>query len=476
MLRLAVALAVLMAAASHTCAALTEPIVPAAARPSAHFDAQAATNAWLSTVPAEAKARSDAYFEGGYWLILWDFLYGAAIMTVLLETRFSARMREFAERAARIRWIQSFLYAVEFIVITAILSLPLAVYEGFFREHKYGLSNQNFGSWFRDQFVGLLVTIIFGGSAIAVLIAIVRRLPGTWHIWGTLAGVLFSILGIVIAPVFVAPLFNKYTPLQNVAIKNQILSLARANGISATDVYEMDASRQSKRVSANVSGLFGTERITLNDNLLNRCSPQAIMAVMGHEMGHYVLHHITNTVIFLSVVIAVMFGVLKWSLEQALARWGERWQIHGTGDPAVLPLAILILSAMSFLFTPISNTFTRTQEYEADIFGLNAARQPDGEAEADLLLGEYRKLDPGPIEEFLFFDHPSGRTRIYAAMRWKAENLNLSTGSGGPLPHGRGSVALQNQARKQVATAARSSQFPTAVPISRTLPSAAPLR
>jgi STE24 endopeptidase len=80
---------------------------------------------------------------------------------------------------------------------------------------------------------------------------------------------------------------------------------------------------------------------------------------------------------------------------------------------------------MNFVLTPVNNTFTRTQEYEADIFGLNAARQPDGEAEVDLLLGEYRKLSPSPLEEFIFFDHPSGRTRIYAAMRWKAENLEL---------------------------------------------------
>jgi STE24 endopeptidase len=91
----------------------------------------------------------------------------------------------------------------------------------------------------------------------------------------------------------------------------------------------------------------------------------------------------------------------------------------------LLPAAILILSILGFVSTPISNTYTRRQEYEADIFGINAARQPDGEAEVDLLLGEYRKLDPSPLEEFLFYDHPSGRRRIYPAMRWKAENLCL---------------------------------------------------
>lgn len=346
-------------------------------------------------------------------------------MLLLLETGFSARMRGLAERLTRLRWLQSFLYWVEFVIAAAALMFPLTVYEDFFREHKYGLSNQNFPSWFRDQLVGLLVAVLLGGIAFVILAAVVRRLPRTWHLWGTAVAILFLMIGMLIAPVYIAPLFNTYKPLQNTAIKDQILSLAHANGIPATDVYEVNASRQSKRVSANVSGILATERITLNDNLLNRCSPQAILAVMGHEMGHYVLHHIYNGVIFASIGVAVMFTLLRWGTAWALFRWGTRWQVHGIADVAVLPLVVFILSILSFLFTPIGNTVTRTQEYEADIFGLNASRQPDGEAEADLLLGEYRKLDPTPLEEFIFFDHPSGRTRIYAAMRWKAENLCL---------------------------------------------------
>ena len=400
-------------------------MVPPAAQPSAHFDPEAATNAWLATLPPDAKARSDAYFEGGYWLILWDFLWGIAVMLLLLETRLSARMRDFANRLTRFAFLQTIFYAAGFILITSLLTFPLTLYESFFREHKYGLSNQGFASWFRDQAVGLCVTLILGGIAIAILFALVRRLPRTWHLWGVLAGVVFLMIVVVIGPVFIFPLFNTYTPLQNMSIKNQILSLARQNGIPATDIYEVNASRQSKRVSANVSGLLGTDRITLNDNLLNRCSPQEIMSVMGHEMGHYVLHHIYVTVLFSAIVLAIMFGVLRWAVEHALKRWGERWHVRGIGDVAVLPLAVAILSIMGFFYTPIGNTFTRAQEYEADIFGLNAARQPDGEAAVDLLLGEYRKLDPTPLEEFLFFDHPSGRTRIHAAMRWKAENLCL---------------------------------------------------
>jgi STE24 endopeptidase len=95
------------------------------------------------------------------------------------------------------------------------------------------------------------------------------------------------------------------------------------------------------------------------------------------------------------------------------------------GDTAVVPLVVLLVSVFGFAITPIMNTSIRTQEYEADMYGLNTSRQPDGFAQAAIHLGEYRKMNPGPIEEFIFFDHPSGRNRIYAAMRWKAENLKL---------------------------------------------------
>src|ERR1700686_818798 len=111
----------------------------------------------------------------------------------------------------------------------------------------------------------------------------------------------------------------------------------------------------------------------------------------------------------------------EWSLK----RWGEKWQIRSIGDTAILPLAALLGSVFLFVLTPMLNTYTRTQEYEADMYGLNASRQPDGFAQAAIHLGEYRKMSPGPVEEWIFFDHPNGRNRISAAMRWKAENLQL---------------------------------------------------
>jgi len=401
------------------------PPTPVAAQASAHFDAKVATDAWLARMTGPEKARSDAYFEGGYWLILWDFLYAVGVMLVLLETKLSARLRNWAERVVKAAFLRSWLYWILFSAVAYALTFPLTMYEGFFREHAYGLSNLGFGEWFKEETLAVVVSALLGGVALSVLVRLVQRLPNTWHIWGALFSTVFLSIGIVIGPVFIAPLFNTYKPLENQRIKTDILSLARANGIPATNVYEVDASKQSNRVSANVSGFLGTERITLNDNLLARCSPACVLAVMGHEMGHYVLHHIYNMVIFFTIVVVALFWILRSGLEWALKRWGERWQVRGVGDVAVLPVVALILATLGFFFTPVMNSFIRTQEFEADMYGLNAARQPDGEAEADVLLGEYRKMDPGPLEEIIFFDHPSGRTRIYAAMRWKAENLCL---------------------------------------------------
>jgi STE24 endopeptidase len=391
---------------------------------SEHFDPAAATNAYLAKVPPDKKAKSDAYFEGGYWLILWNFLLSAVVFLLLLASGWSARMRDLAERITRFKPLQTFLYWTQFMVLTSLLTFPLDVYEGYFREHKYGLATQTFGPWLGDQLKGLGLTVVLGGLLMMALYGIVRRLPRTWWIWGAMASLLFLTFVSLIEPVFIAPLFNKYTRLEDPAIRDPILSMARANGISAKDVFVQDASRQTTRVSAFVTGFLNTERIVLNDNLLKRCSVAEIEAVMGHEMGHYIMHHVYNDLLFFGVLIVLGFAFLRKNSEWALTRWGDKWGTHTVGDLAALPLFALLIFTYFFVLTPIDNTYSRTQEYEADIFGLNAARQPDAEAEVDLKLGEYRKLDPGPIEEFLFYDHPGGRTRIYAAMRWKAEHLN----------------------------------------------------
>jgi STE24 endopeptidase len=318
------------------------------------------------------------------------------------------------------------------------VGFPLTLYEDYFREHKYGLATQTFGPWLNDQFKSFLVELVLGGILVVLLFGIVRRLMRTWWIWAAVVSVLFTIFVALIAPVYLTPIFNKVKRLEDPRITQPILSLARANGIPARDVYQIDASRQSTRMSANVSGFAHTLRITLNDNLLHRGSPEEIQAVMGHEMGHYVLGHAYSGILFAGVLIVVFFALLRWALDVSLKRWGEKWQVHSIGDPAVLPLVVLLGSIYFFVLTPVLNTESRTDEYQADIFGLNASRQPDGFAQAAIHLGEYRKMEPGRIEEWVFYDHPSGRTRIFAAMRWKAENLQLFS-----APPGKESAAAE---------------------------------
>ncbi len=377
----------------------------------------------MKRLQGEARAKSDDYAEGGYWLLLWNLVYGLVVAWFLLSSRISSRIRDFAERRTHRKSIQTLIYVLAYVPLVALLTLPLTFYEGFYREHQYGLSNLSFLPWLGERGTDLVVEMVIAAIAFTGLYAILRRLPQTWWAWGTVAGGVFLVLLVMAGPVFINPLFNTYKPLPEGQIRDDILSMARANGIPADNVYYFDASKQTKRISANVSGLFGTIRISLNDNLLNRTTPAEIRAVMAHEMGHYVLNHgIKHT---LSYTLLLLGGLLfiKFSWAWATARFGGRFGVKGISDPAGLPLLAALFSIYVFLATPVYYTIIRTAETEADIFGLNAAREPDGFAEAIFKLAEYRKLQPGPVEEFVLFHHPSGYNRIFAAMRWKAENM-----------------------------------------------------
>jgi Zn-dependent protease with chaperone function len=443
--------AALAAAAPAGRQAQPAPVRPSAAAevgPAEAMDPAAATRAYLERLSPGERARSDAYFEGGTWLQLWGFLYGLGVAWLLLAPGLSSRMRDLAERLTRFRPVQTVAYVVPYVVLTAALAFPLTVYQDFVREHRYGLATQGFGGWMRDQLIGLGVGLVAASLLLVPLYAVLRRARRAWWLWGSGVAVAFLALTTLVGPVYVAPLFNDYTPLADPEVKGAILRLARANGVPADDVYEFDASRQSRRISANVSGLLGTMRISLNDNLLERCSLPEIEAVMAHEIGHYVLNHVTKGILFYGLVVVAGFAFVRWSFERIHARRGTAWGIRGIDDLAGLPLLAALLSVFLFLATPLINTWVRAGEAEADIFGLNAAGQPEGFAEVALKLSEYRKLDPGPLEEWIFFDHPSGRARIEMAMRWRAQHPRRecpegsTAAAGGAGPDGSGAAAL----------------------------------
>ena len=425
-LLLAVVLGLAAPVSQHAAAAAGIAPVNDAWRAALPADPMAATQAYMARLSPAARARSDAYFEGGYWLQGLRFALGVAAAWIIAVSGTLVRFRAAIDRRVRFKWIQSVLLAMLFMLLSAALTLPLTVYEGFYREHLFGLANQTFLPWMGQQAVSAAIAIIAGGLFISLMYAVLRRAPRTWWIWGSVLGVGFLSFMLLIGPVYIDPLFNTYKPLADERIKQPILAMARANGVPADNIYQFDASRQDDRVSANVSGIFGTAAIRLNDNLLKRASLPEIKGVMGHELGHYVLNHIYKMLLSFGLILVLGFAYLKWSYGLALQRWGARLGIRDQSDPAGLPLLAALFSIYLFAMTPIINSMIRVQEGEADLFGLNASQEPDGFAEVDLKLTEYRKADPGPIEEFIFFDHPSPRKRIFAAMRWKAEHLHTS--------------------------------------------------
>lgn len=397
------------------------------------FDPDQATRAWLDTISPEYVARSNAYFTGGYWIELANAGLSIAVAALLLLTGWARAVRALLERT--VKWFPLVALGASFffLLVSTALTFPFAYYVGFVREHEYGLATQTFGDWFGEQLIGAGIGLVLGSIFLAVLYMIIRAAKNTWWIWGSAVSILFAGALIMAGPVFIDPLFNSYTSMEDGPLKQEILAMAQANGVPADDVYVVDTSRQSNRITANVAGMFGTTRVALGDNLLTRSSPEAVRAVMGHELGHYVLGHIYSIMVMMAGIILFTFAVVHFGF-RALAR-NERWGIREISDPAGLPLVMLLIAVVGLLTAPVQRNLIYFHEHQADIFGLNAARAPDGFAEAAVLLSEYRKMEPSPLEEWFFYDHPSGWNRVHMAMVWKANEIangRLENTPGGP--------------------------------------------
>jgi STE24 endopeptidase len=387
------------------------------------FDPVSATSSYLARVNGAARAKSDAYTNGNYGWALADFLYGLVVAGLLLWFKMSARIRDWTAEKTRSRAYQVMLFGVIYVSIVTAATLPLSIYEGYVREHAYGLSNQTFAQWLADFAKSFALSLIAAVVVLPVFYAVIRRTRETWWLWGAGVVIAFSVLVQVIYPVFIAPLYNNYTALPDSPLKQQIASLARANGLEADNIWLVDESRQSTRISANVSGFLGTTRISLNDNLLKRGTPDEVLAVVGHEMGHYVMGHTLRGVLLTGLVTLIGFGFVAFAFGLSAGIFGGNWQVREPDDVAGLPLLVALMSIYLFAAAPLTNSITRSMENEADIFGVNAVRKPDAFASVILKLADYRKLDPGPWEETMLYDHPSGRTRILTMMRWKKEHV-----------------------------------------------------
>jgi STE24 endopeptidase len=388
---------------------------------SADFDPVAATNAYLASVPADEQANTNGYVDAGYGIMLLAAVLEVLVAFILLRFGWSRKWRDLAERVTSNKFGQAFIYMPIYLLVTAALMFPLSWYADFYTEHKFGLASQGFGEWLVELLQMNAIMIIGFSIFIACLYIVLRRSPQRWWLWGSGLVVGFLAILLFVSPLYIDPVFNEYRPMDEGPLKERILSIARANGMQTDDVKQVDQSKQTNRVSANVSGIFGSSRIALNDNLLNRASPPAVEAVMAHEIGHYVLNHIWKTLAYFALIFLVGFALANGIFLAILRRVGAAWGIRGIDDYAGFPLLYAIGMVLIFLATPLFYKLTYVHEVEADLFAINAIDNPDAWAEVALLTAEYRKLQPPQWEENWLNHHPSPYARIYMAMRWKAE-------------------------------------------------------
>jgi STE24 endopeptidase len=462
-----------LGAALAAALALAEPAFAQETAQALPFDPDEATRQWLATMGPEATARSNSYFEGGYWIQFANAGLSIAIGMLMMILGVAKGVRSWLEKTVKFYFLVALGMAFVYSLIGNLLTFPFTYYVGFVREHEFGLATQTFGAWFVEYLQGAAIGLVVGSLAIALLYLIIRATKRTWWIWGTAASIGFLLFIGMLAPVYIAPIFNTYTPMQEGALRTDILHMAQANGVPANDVLVFDVSRQSNRVTANVSGFADTTRISLSDTLIERASPNGVREVMGHEIGHYVLDHTTSITAMFAILIAVVFA-----LANVMFNWltkGERWGVRDIADPAGMPLLFSIMGLLFALATPIQNNIIRYHEHQADIFGLNASREPDGFAETALLLSEYRKMEPSPLELWFFYDHPSGYQRIHMAMQWKAHEMaagRYPAGPGGPPPGWRPDfVVLGDAAPAPTPEAAPEAAAPAAAESSPAAPS-----
>ncbi len=387
----------------------------------------------LNGVPPD-EPRMEAYSHGGYLLFLVDSVWTIAVLTLILGSGLGTRIRSAVERLARSANLQVALYAALFTLLTFVAAFPLTIYRGFVREKQYGFANQTFGSWLGDQGKALLVEVVLQVVLFTVLYVAIRRLGRGWWIAGAAIAIAFLILVLAVGPVFIAPLFNKFEPLKDAELRAAILSMARAQGIPADEVYQVDASRQSAHNNAYVAGLLGTQRIVLYDTILKVFTPREIRFVMAHEMGHYVLHHIWRFVAFLSLVSLAGFCIVD-RLSRRMIERRSSLGIRSLADPASIPLVVLVLSVFLFLTGPAVSAFSRVQERQADHFGLELTGDPVATASVFVKFGRHDlgEYEVHPLIETLLFDHPSLGSRIRYAQEYARAH---GEGQGAPTAGG----------------------------------------
>ena len=368
------------------------------------------------TLSPAQEAQAIGYARARHELYFLDVSYGFLLLVLLLQLRVAPFFRDIAERTAEIRFAQTVVFVALLLLTIDILSLPTAIW-GHVLALKYQQSIQSWSSWLvdwaKEQGLEIAITVILVG----ILYWAIRKSPRRWWLYFWIAAVPLIILGAVIEPLIVEPLFFKFTPLANSQphLAERIEQVVKRAGLDIPQdrMFEMNASSKRRDVNAYASGLGATKRVVVWDTSIQRMTGDEILFVFGHEMGHYVLGHVFEGIVFSCGVLLLFLYLAYRTLNWMLARWGKGWSIRGPDDLASLPALILLLSVFGFLFTPISNAFSRHLEHQADQYGLEVIHGlvPDAPvvaAHAFQVLGEVDLEEPNPSTavKLWFYNHP----------------------------------------------------------------------
>jgi Zn-dependent protease with chaperone function len=361
--------------------------------------------------PSEKAVR---YYRSGNLLWIVNTIWGLLIPALFLFTGFSASIRNWARKVGRKWFFVVVLYGVVFTLLNYLIDLPLAYYQGFVRQHAYGLSNQTLQKWAGDSLKGLMVGLIATILFLWVPYLLLKKSPRRWWLYTGLLMIPFLIFVMLISPVWIAPLFNDFGPMQNKKVEEKIISLAERAGIEGGRVYEVDKSVDTKAVNAYVTGFGGTKRIVLWDTILAKLDEGELLVVMGHEMGHYVLGHVTKSILFASFLTMItLYAAYRFS-NGMIRRYGHRFGFDELSDVASLPLLLLLAGVFALLITPAALAFSRYQEREADRFALEITRTNHAAAMAFVKLQEENLAVPRPGLLFKLWrsSHPAIGERI----------------------------------------------------------------
>jgi len=377
---------------------------------------------YMAEVRANFTPENRRYWMTRTVLDLVSPFYGIAIGLYLLFSGLSARIRDLAHRRAGNRYARMLIYFTIYSVIGFLLTLPLSWFDGYLTEHQYALSTQSFGGWLGDEFKGLLVSVLFlgGTGLVALAYRAIEKSPKRWWLWLAAGSVPVIVIAVLIQPLLIDPLFNKFTPLKDQTLKTQILDLASKAGIPSRKVFEANKSAQTKKYNAYVTGFGASQRIVLWDTTLKGMSTDEILFVMGHEMGHYRLGHIWKGIAFSSLLSVFLFFFSGNMMSWALARFGRRWGVTEIFDIATLPLFAIALSIVSLVVQPAVNAYDRSVEHEADMFGLEVTHSNDAAARAFIKLGSQNKSNPEPplLLKWFEFTHPPLVERVRFAQEY----------------------------------------------------------